>query len=189
MLLNGNFVKEKAIFLDRDGVLNKPNLISNKPFAPNVFEDFILYEDAKDVLQVFKKFFFKLIVVTNQKDVGKGIMSKSILEKMHTLLKKQMPIDEILVCTCIDECDCYKPNPGMLLEAKKKWNLDIDNCFIIGDSWRDIGAGINFGCKTIFIDRKYNMPMPYEPDFIVSSLSEAKNLIIKLNKESEYESS
>ncbi len=171
---------EKAIFFDRDGVLNKPNIIKGKPFAPTKYEDFYIYSEAKEVINSFKKNFYKIIVVTNQKDVGKGIISKNVLEKMHNKLKTILSIDEIRVCTCIDDCDCYKPNPGMLIDAKNKWKLDLKKCFIIGDSWRDIGAGINAGCKTILIDRKYNMPMPYLPDFIVKNLKEAEKKILNL---------
>ena len=67
---------------------------------------------------------------------------------------------------------------SMILEAQKEWNIDIEKSYIIGDSWRDIGAGINAGCKTILIDRKYNMPMLYKPDYIVNSLKEAESKIL-----------
>ena len=189
MQLNGNYVvKERAIFLDRDGVLNKPTIFENKPFAPKKYEDFRLYPNTKEIINDLRKFNYKLIVVTNQKDVGMGITSIEVLEKMHTYLKKEIQLDEIYVCTCIDNCDCYKPNPGMLLSAKKKWNLDLTNCYMIGDSWRDVGAAINAGCKSIFIDRKYDMPMPYKPTFTVNTLLQAKDLIEKINKENKYES-
>ena len=170
----------KAIFLDRDGVLNKPKIINGKPFAPTKFQDFKVYANAAEVVNNFKKHFYKIIVVTNQKDVGKGIISMDVLDRMHKSLLKLLPIDEIKVCICIDECDCYKPNPGMLLEAKNKWKLDLKECYIIGDSWRDIGAGYNAGCKTILIDRKYKMPMPYKPDIIVNSLKEAEKKILNI---------
>ena len=171
-------MSEKAIFFDRDGVLNKPRVIQGKPFAPVKYRDFVVYSDAYKVVKNFKKHLYKIIVVTNQKDVGKGIISKYSLERMHNKLKKMLPIDEIKVCICLDDCECYKPNPGMLFDAKKKWNLDLKKCFIIGDSWRDIGAGLNAGCKTILIDRKYKMPMPYEPDFTVNTLNEAEDKIL-----------
>tara|TARA_B100000686_G_scaffold204229_1_gene211079 strand:- start:35476 stop:35997 length:522 start_codon:yes stop_codon:yes gene_type:complete len=173
-------VLRKAIFLDRDGVLNKPKIVNGRPFAPTKLEDFILYDEVVEIINNFKKHFYKIIVVTNQKDVGKGIISMNVLERMHKILLKSLPIDEIKVCTCIDECDCYKPNPGMLLEAKNKWKLNLKECYIIGDSWRDIGAGYNAGCKTILIDRKYKMPMLYRPDFIVKSLKEAEKKVLNL---------
>ena len=184
MQQNGNVILiMKAIFLDRDGVLNKPNIIENKPYAPRSFKDFILYPDVKNIVSNLKQLTYKLIVVTNQKDVGEGITSRKILNKMHSYLKKQLPLDAIYVCTCTDNCYSYKPNPGMLIRAKRKWKIDLGKSFIIGDSWRDVGAGINAGCKTIFIDRKYNMPMPYEPNYKVKSLSEANEVIANLNKE------
>ena len=188
MQLNGSFtLSERAIFLDRDGVLNKPTIFNNKPFAPKKYKDFHLYPKTKEIIDCLKIYDYKLIVVTNQKDVGMGITSKQTLNKMHEYLKNEIQIDEIFVCTCVDNCDCYKPNPGMLLEAKKKWNLDLTNCFMIGDSWRDIGAARNAGCKSIFIDRNYDMPMPYKPNFIVNSLLQAKDLIAKFTRENKYD--
>ena len=169
---------KKAVFLDRDGVLNRPNVIDGKPYAPKKVKDFIIYSEVYDVLNNLKNNLYKLIVVTNQKDVGRGITSMKVLNTMHNKLKSFLPIDDIKVCICIDECDCYKPNPGMILEAQKEWNIDIEKSYIIGDSWRDIGAGINAGCKTILIDRKYNMPMVYKPDYIVNSLKEAESKIL-----------
>ena len=169
---------KKAVFLDRDGVLNRPNVIDGKPYAPKKVKDFIIYSEVYDVLNNLKNNLYKLIVVTNQKDVGRGITSMKVLNTMHNKLKSFLPIDDIKVCICIDECDCYKPNPGMILEAQKEWNIDIEKSYIIGDSWRDIGAGINAGCKTILIDRKYNMPMLYKPDYIVNSLKEAESKIL-----------
>ena len=169
---------KKAVFLDRDGVLNRPNIIDGKPYAPKKVKDFIIYSEVYEVLNNLKNNLYKLIVVTNQKDVGRGITSMKVLNTMHNKLKSFLPIDDIKVCICIDECDCYKPNPGMILEAQKEWNIDIEKSYIIGDSWRDIGAGINAGCKTILIDRKYNMPMLYKPDYIVNSLKEAESKIL-----------
>ena len=169
---------KKAVFLDRDGVLNRPNVIDGKPYAPKKVKDFIIYSEVYEVLNNLKNNLYKLIVVTNQKDVGRGLTSMKVLNTMHNKLKSFLPIDDIKVCICIDECDCYKPNPGMILEAQKEWNIDIEKSYIIGDSWRDIGAGINAGCKTILIDRKYNMPMVYKPDYIVNSLKEAESKIL-----------
>ena len=181
MQLNGDKVLlKKAIFFDRDGVLNEPIIVNGRAFAPKKLKDFKIYSEAIGVINNLKNQLFKIIIVTNQKDVGRGIISKDILEKMHDQLKKILPIDEIKVCTCIDECECYKPNPGMLLEAANKWELDLKKCYIIGDSWRDIGAGYNAGCKTILIDRKYDMPMPYKPDIIVNSLKEAEKKILNI---------
>ena len=121
-------MSEKAIFFDRDGVLNKPKVIQGKPFAPTKLRDFVIYADAYKVVKNFKKHLYKIIVVTNQKDVGKGIIRYS-LEKMHNKLKEMLPIDEIKVCICLDDCECYKPNPGMLLDAKKKMEFRLEKMF------------------------------------------------------------
>ncbi len=168
-----------AVFLDRDGVINKPIIKNRKPFAPTTHNEFAIYPEAAACVLKMHSAGFRVIIVTNQKDVGKKIIAQSELEEMHASIHEKLKIDEIKVCICTDECACYKPNPGMLLEAKNDWNLDLKKCFIIGDTWRDIGAGFNVGCKTILIERCYNMPMPYTPNFIVKNLQQATSIVLK----------
>ena len=168
----------KAIFFDRDGVINKPIVRNGRPYAPKLLKDFTIYSNVLNTMVNLKNKSYIIIVVTNQKDVGAGITSKNILDCMHKIMKNELPIDDIKVCTCTDNCECYKPKPGMLIESKNKWFLDLANSFIIGDSWRDIGAGINAGCKTILIDREYNKSMPYKPDYRVLNLKEAELKIL-----------
>jgi D-glycero-D-manno-heptose 1,7-bisphosphate phosphatase len=121
-----------------------------------------------------------MIVVTNQPDVARGTAKKEDVEKMNSTLSSQLPIDEFLTCyhDSGDGCDCRKPLPGSLLRAAKKHQIDLSKSFMVGDRWRDIEAGQSAGCKTFFINYRYAEQKPDAPDFIVSSLLEAKKIIL-----------
>jgi D-glycero-D-manno-heptose 1,7-bisphosphate phosphatase len=98
------------------------------------------------------------------------------------MLRKRLPLDDIFVCCHTDEdnCNCRKPMPGMLLEAARKYNIELAASFMVGDRWRDVEAGYNAGCKTILIDYGYSeKPPDHEPDLRVSSLREAADWIIR----------
>ena len=171
-------MKRKAVFLDRDGVLNKPIIREGRSFAPKTLEEFNLIEGATDAVNRLNEAGYLTIVVTNQKDVGTGDLDAIILDRMHKKLRSAMSLDAILVCTCVDECWCYKPNPGMFREAEKKFNIDLRSSFMVGDRWRDIDAGYNIGCTTIFIDWGYTEGLKRQPNFTVNSIFEAASLIL-----------
>ena len=171
----------KAIFLDRDGVLNRSLIRDGKPIPPPSLEQFEILPGVAEALQVLKHQGYKLIVVTNQPDISRGTQSPEMLAAMHQILTAQLPLDDILVCPHTDEdhCDCRKPRPGMLLAAARKHNIDLANSYMIGDRWRDIEAGYNAGCKTILVDYGYSERRPdREPDLRVTSLREAADWII-----------
>ena len=94
---------------------------------------------------------------------------------MNSYLKDKLKLDDIFVCYHDDQdnCECRKPKPGMLLEACKKWNVDIKESYMVGDRWRDVEAGSNAGCKTIFINYNYKERKPKEPNFTTDSLLNA----------------
>ncbi|MGA8431477.1 MAG: HAD family hydrolase [Candidatus Sulfotelmatobacter sp.] len=172
----------KAIFLDRDGVLNRSFIRDGKPFAPTKLEEFEILPGVPEALRDLKNQGYKLIVVTNQPNVARGNQSLQTLEAMHQILTSQLPLDDILLCphTDDDHCDCRKPQPGMLLAAARKHHIDLANSYMIGDRWRDIEAGYNAGCRTILIDYGYSeRPPDRAPDLRVTSLREAADWIIR----------
>ncbi|MGB7599570.1 MAG: HAD-IIIA family hydrolase [Candidatus Sulfotelmatobacter sp.] len=174
--------KRRAVFLDRDGVINKAFVRDGKPFPPPSQKELEVLPGVPEALQELKSHGYVLLVVTNQPDVGRGKLSRKMLDEMHQTLRAQLPLDDILVCchTDQDKCDCRKPMPGMILEAARKHNIDIANSYMVGDRWRDIEAGYNAGSKTILIDYGYSeKPPDREPDLRVSSLREAANWIIR----------
>lgn len=168
----------RAAFLDRDGVLNRAVVRDGRPYAPRTVEDFEILPEAPDAVGRLKAAGYLVIVATNQKDVGAGLMSRDTLDAMHARLAQVLSIDDIRVCTCIDECPCYKPNPGMLLEAARDWDIDLSASVMIGDRWRDVGAGKNAGCRTIFIDRNYVEALRDTPDIVASDLADAVDKLL-----------
>lgn len=171
----------RAVFLDRDGVLVVPEMRDGRSFAPRRLEDFHLYPEAKSALDRLKSAGYMLVVITNQPDVGKGLISSSILEKMHSRLGQELPIDQIEVCCHLqtDECSCRKPKPGMLFTAAQKCGIDLKSSFMVGDRASDVAAGAASGCQTIFIDLDYvNELKPQTANFNVRSVAEAADIIL-----------
>ena len=173
---------KKAVLLDRDGVINKAIIKNGLPTSPNSFDELEILPDVKESILRLKKLNFICIVVTNQPDVSRGKFSKDTVIKINNFLKKEIKLDDIFVCYHDDKdnCNCRKPKPGLLLQARKKWNVDFKKSFMIGDRWRDIQAGEKVGCKTIYLDYKYNEKKPKKPDFVSDSLLNAAHIIEKL---------
>ncbi len=174
----------KAIFLDRDGVINKVvfrNGNPKKPIAPWNLKEFNLLPSIKLPLINLKKLGFKLFVVTNQPDIAKGIIDHSFINKVNEIISRELPIDEIRVCPHVDSdgCPCRKPKAGMILSLAKKWNIDCKSSFLIGDNWKDIEAGKKAGSISILLKKHYNVAV--EADYKSINLFEAVKIINKLH--------
>lgn len=169
---------KKAIFFDRDGVLIDAPVDSNK--KPISIKNITQIKFCNNITKICKKYSndYLLIMVTNQPDYKRRKNTKKNIIQINALIKKKLNLDDVFVCYSTDD-NCYfrKPNPGMILEAKKKFNLDIKKSFFIGDRWRDIGAGRKAGCKTIFIDREYNENLIYKPNYVVKNLKKVLTII------------
>ena len=170
----------RAIFLDRDGVLVVPEFRDGRSFAPKSLDRFRMYQGAAESARRLRDAGFKLIVVTNQPDVGAGLIEQSVVEEMHRRMRDAIPLDAIEVCyhTVADNCDCRKPKPGMLRRAAERMNIDCSNSIMVGDRLSDVQAGVAMGCKTIFVDLDYREPKPERPDFVVSSFNAATDIIL-----------
>src|ERR1700733_3477877 len=178
--------KRRAVFLDRDGVINRAFVRDGKPFPPPTPQELEIIPGVPEALRDLKAHGYELLVVTNQPDVGRGKQSRQALDAIHQSLLASLPLDDILVCchTDQDKCDCRKPLPGMLLEAARRHHIDLSASFMVGDRWRDIEAGYNAGCKTILIDYGYSeRPPDRVPDLRVGSLREAADWIIRSTPE------
>ena len=173
--------KNKAVFLDRDGVLVKGSILKRKLYAARSFENFYLYPKTRKNLLILKKLGYKLIIITNQPDVGKNLISKKTINKMNNYLYEELPIDKIYVCAHSQNlnCKCRKPKTYFFKTAIKNYKIDPKISFMVGDRKTDILAGNNIGCKTIFINRSYLEEKPSSSDRIVRSFSEAVNFIYK----------
>lgn len=170
----------RCVFLDRDGVVTRSNVIDNQPYAPTRLEDLQLLPGAVESMNSLKGAGFLLVIVTNQPDVAIGKVSRSVVESMHAKLRALSPVDDIRVCYHVDadRCLCRKPLPGMLISAAKDHGIDLFKSFMVGDRWRDIDAGHAAGCRTVFIDHGYRETLRVRPDAVVSSLPGATRLIL-----------
>jgi D-glycero-D-manno-heptose 1,7-bisphosphate phosphatase len=169
-----------AIFLDRDGVINFPIVREGKPYPPNTKHELKIIPGVLETLQELRLAGFLLIVVTNQPDVARGATSRQNVEEIHEALLRDLPLDEIITCYHDDyhKCSCRKPLPGMLTSAANKYMIDLTGSYLVGDRWRDIEAGINAGCRTIFIDYQYTEKKPISPNYAVNSLVDAGKIIL-----------
>lgn len=179
-----NEIKKRAVFLDRDGVLNKAVIRAGKPYPPAGIKDVEIYAGVEEGLTRLRQAGYLLIVVTNQPDVARGSQTRQNVEAIHDYMKGILPIDDFMVCfhDDRDQCRCRKPAPGLLLEAAKRENINLASSYMVGDRWRDVEAGQRAGCKSIFIDYGYSETQPKAPDFHVTSFSEAVEIILDEKK-------
>jgi D-glycero-D-manno-heptose 1,7-bisphosphate phosphatase len=170
-----------AVFLDRDGVIVIPEFRDRRSFAPRRVADFRLYPEAAASLQRLKRAGFLLAVVTNQPDVGHGLIPRSEVDAMHAIMTRELPLDAVKACyhRQADPCDCRKPKPGMLLAAADELGIDLAKSYMVGDRGSDVEAGRAAGCTTVFIDLGYAEPPPDAPDHVVRSIAEAADIIIE----------
>jgi D-glycero-D-manno-heptose 1,7-bisphosphate phosphatase len=173
-------MKRRAVFLDRDGVINAPAVRDGKPYPPADIGSLEILPGVSEALEQLKSADFLLIVVSNQPDVARGTRTRASVEAINAALADRLPIDEFRMCyhDGSDACRCRKPSPGMLLEAAQKWDIDLTASFMVGDRWRDVEAGQNAGCKTVFVDYQYAEKQPDGVDCRVHSLLEAVPYIL-----------
>lgn len=168
----------KAFFLDRDGVLNKSIIINGKPFPPKNIKELVIPSGVKETLSRLKKLGYLLIMITNQPDVATGKTSLKTVNEINNYLIKQLFLDDVYCCIHEnkDNCGCRKPKIGMVTEATKKWNIDLENSYLVGDRWKDIQTGINVGLKTFLID--YNYDEKYvKPNYRLKKFDDILNVI------------
>jgi D-glycero-D-manno-heptose 1,7-bisphosphate phosphatase len=171
----------RAVFLDRDGVINKAVVRNGIPFPPDSLNDLVIPAENKFTLEALQQAGFILVGITNQPDVARGKQKKKNVEEINQYIKSILPVTEIYVCyhDDIDHCNCRKPLPGLILRAAEIHNINISQSYMIGDRWKDIEAGFNAGCKTIFIDYQYQEKHSnIAPTRIVHSLVEASEWIL-----------
>ncbi|HRS01985.1 MAG TPA: HAD family hydrolase [Bacteroidota bacterium] len=154
-------MKNKAFFLDRDGIINE-RLIGDYVKSA---EEFKFIEDFFNLLKKIKESNYLAILISNQQGIGKGLMTLNDLEKIHNYMQNELEkktnykLDDIFICTSLASENDYrrKPNPGMILEAIEKYDIDPNLSFMVGDSLSDVEAGKRAGVKTIFIGDDYNI--------------------------------
>jgi D-glycero-D-manno-heptose 1,7-bisphosphate phosphatase len=180
-------VKARAVFLDRDGVINRALERDARPYPPTSRAEFEILPEVPAACAKLKAAGFLLVVATNQPDVGRGTLKREVVEDIHACMTEQLPIDRVEVCfhsgRGAPECDCRKPKPGMLLRVARELGIDIARSWMVGDRWRDVDCGRNAGCRTIFIDRGYAEELKQKPDFSAGNLGEAADIIMRESQE------
>jgi len=177
----GSEAMRRAVFLDRDGVVNRALLREGKPYAPAALSDLRVLPGVREACRKLREAGFALILITNQPDIARGAIEAGEVAEMHARLRRYLQLDDIRVCPHDDsaQCDCRKPKPGLLLDAAKTWNIDLGASYVVGDRWRDVEAGQRAGCRSLFIDYGYRERQPNGPFLRVRSLSEAANWIVR----------
>ena len=175
-------MKPAAVFLDRDGVLNRAVVRAGKPYPPASVDELEILPGAAGALARLKAAGYALVVVTNQPDIARGTTTRAAVDAIHARMASMLPIDEFRVCPHDDRdaCACRKPRPGLLVDPP---TTDVAASVMVGDRWRDIEAGRAAGCgATILIDHDYYESIPNEPDVRVASLSEAAAWILERHR-------
>ena len=171
----------RAVFLDRDGVLNRSIVRQGKPYPPDTLAELHILPGVAEALSQLRAAGFLNVVVTNQPDVATGKQRREVVELLNRHLAAVLAIDAVKVCYHVDgdACMCRKPKPGMLLEAAAELGIDLGKSFMVGDRWRDVAAGQAAGCaQSYFLDYGYAEKRPDKPYLAVKSLPEAAGLIL-----------
>lgn len=174
---------KRAVFLDRDGVLNDAIVKDGKPHPPDSIEQFKISEGAKEACLLLRDAGFELVVVTNQPDVSRGKTTIEQVNEFHDHLRDHIGITHFYSCFHDDQdaCFCRKPAPGLILNSAQELDIYIQKSFLVGDRWRDIEAGNKAGCRSIFIDHSFAEKQPKDYFSKVSSLFDAVPIILGAN--------
>ena len=169
-------MRARAVFLDRDGVLNALVMREGIAVSPRAVEDFAILPDARASVARLKDAGFRVFVITNQPDIARGRMSNAVLEEMLSALRAEVPLDDIAVCAHddADDCGCRKPRAGMLHTLAERWQVDLEHSVVVGDSWRDMHAGRAANCTTVMLGQAGDEAA----DYSAASLGDAVDLII-----------
>jgi D-glycero-D-manno-heptose 1,7-bisphosphate phosphatase len=145
----------RALFLDRDGVLNALVRRDGRWLSPLHFDEFALLPGVSRAVRALRKAGLVALVVTNQPELTRGRLHPAELGRMHAALGRAIELDGIYVCPHrdADGCACRKPLPGLLLSAARHWRISLRASFLVGDSPKDIAAGHAAGCRTILVGR------------------------------------
>jgi D-glycero-D-manno-heptose 1,7-bisphosphate phosphatase len=170
---------KRAVFIDRDGVLNRAILIEGAPRPPTSIKEVEILDGVLEAIQILKRNEFVPIVVTNQPDVARGFTTRSKVEAINAHIGSMINVSNFYTCFHDDNdlCDCRKPSPGLIIRAARELQIDIAESFMVGDRWRDISAGQKAGCCSFFIDYSYDERQPCLPFIKVSSLLQAVRIM------------
>ncbi len=171
----------RAVFFDRDGVLNEAIGRNGLPHPPSSIADLRIAPGAREAVERLKSAGFVVICITNQPDVARGTLATPNADEMNDFIRRTLGLDDLIACfhDDSDDCACRKPRPGMLHEGARRWSVRLENSYLIGDRWRDIDAGVAAGCRTVFLDHGWlEKPPERGPDARVNSVVDAASWIL-----------
>lgn len=176
----GGEMRRRAVFLDRDGVINAAVVRNGKPYPPGSVRELEVLPGVHAALNRLESAGFDLVVVTNQPDIARGTTTRAAVDDINKKLAETLPLRDFRICPhdSDDHCECRKPKPGLLLAASRELGIDLSASFMVGDRWRDVEAGRRAGCKTLFVDYGYDEQQPDAYDYRVRSLSDAADVIL-----------
>ena len=163
----------KALFLDRDGILNKVVIREGVVSSPRSLDEFKINEEARSLIGAARSAGYTVVVVTNQPDIERSLLDAQTLEQMHSALRTELGIEFIQVCTSTNDADPRrKPNPGMFLDAARELQIDLRGSLFVGDGKKDLAAGQRAGVTTILLKTGYNIDVQKLADYAVDSLND-----------------
>ena len=169
-----------GVFIERDGVLNEARTERQHQVSPLTLEEFRVRAEVNPLLKKLKAAGFLVIATTNQPGLSRGYQARRELDRMHDLLRKNLALDDLLVCPHdeTDRCPCRKPKPGLLVEAAFKWHLDLDRSFVISDKWQDAEAARTAGCTSLLLQSPWIRTV--HRDFLLPDFEAAVSKILQL---------
>jgi D-glycero-D-manno-heptose 1,7-bisphosphate phosphatase len=168
----------KAVFLDRDGVINHTVWRRGARRAPHDLNEWVWVDDVHATLRALHERGYQLFVCTNQPDVKRGWQTRERVDAFHELVARELPVTRVFACfhDDADECACRKPKPGMLLQATTEFGIELSGSFMVGDRAADVEAGRRAGCTTIHLRHPYDTTVT-EADHEIRTLAELLDII------------
>jgi D-glycero-D-manno-heptose 1,7-bisphosphate phosphatase len=146
------------VFIERDGILNEISVAAASNGGLHSFAEFQIKSEATEVVRQLKAASFLVIATTNQPGLSRGTLPRRDLDAMHDVLRRSMPLDDILVCPhdAEDDCPCRKPRPGLLIEAAFKWHIELNHSYVISERWQDASAAHAANCTSVLLRSPFN---------------------------------
>ena len=169
-----------GVFIERDGVLNKVRVERQHQVSPTLLNEFQVNTEVIPGLEKLKAAGLLLIATTNQPGISHGHLNRREMDRMHDLLRRVLPLDDIFVCPHAeaDRCPCRKPKTGLFTEAKFKWRMDLDRSFVISDKWQDAEAARQAGCTSLMIESPWIGTVHH--DFLTPNFAAAVEKILQM---------
>ncbi len=169
-----------GVFIERDGILNQVRVERQHQVSPVTVNEFKVKSSAAPLLNELKSAGLRIIATSNQPGISRGYLCRRELDRMHDVLRRALPLDDIVVCPHdeADRCPCRKPKAGLLVESRFKWHLDLDRSFVVSDKWQDAEAARSAGCTSLLLASPWIGTVHH--DFVLPDLRAVVDKILQL---------